>query len=53
MKVSFNHTSYLQDARNMYRQEIEKRHKDALIECFLKIFQILINKIRKRWNKIW
>ena len=41
MKVSFNHTSYLQDARNMYRQEIEKRHKDALIECFSENFSNL------------
>ncbi len=41
MKVSFNHTSYLQDARNMYRQETEKRHKDALIECFSENFSNL------------
>ena len=41
MTTSFNCQNYLQDARNMYRQETEKRHKDALIECFSENFSNL------------
>ena len=44
MKTSFNHTSYLQEARNMYRQETEKRHKDALVKCFSEDFSNLNQK---------
>lgn len=44
MKTSFNHVSYLQDARNMYRNETEKRHKDALVECFSEDFSNLNQK---------
>ena len=41
MKAPFSHTSYLQDACNIYRQEAEKRHKDALVECFSEDFSNL------------
>ena len=41
MTASFNCQSYLQDACNMYRHETEKRHKDALVECFSEDFSNL------------
>ena len=41
MTTSFNCQSYLQDACNMYRHETEKRHKDALVECFSEDFSNL------------
>ena len=41
MTTSFNCQNYLQDARNIYRQEAEKRHKDALVECFSEDFSNL------------
>lgn len=40
VNASFNHEKYLQDARNLYRQETEKR-QDALKECFTKDFSPL------------
>ena len=36
-----NRAEYVQMARNLYRQEIEKRHKDALVECFSEDFSRL------------
>ena len=44
MTNSFNCQTYLQDARNIYRQEAEKRHKDALVECFCEGFSNLTQK---------
>ncbi len=44
MTTSFNCQNYLQDARNIYRQEAEKRHKDALVECFCEGFSNLTQK---------
>ena len=41
MTTSFNCQNYLQDACNMYRHEAEKRHKDALVECFSEDFSNL------------
>ena len=41
MNAAFNSQSSLQDARNMYRQKTEKRHKDALVECFSEDFSNL------------
>ena len=44
MTTSFNCQNYLQDARNIYRQKAEKRHKDALVECFCEGFSNLTQK---------
>ncbi len=41
MTTSFNCQGYLQDACNMYRHDTEKRHKDALVECFSEDFSNL------------
>ena len=41
---SVNRENYLQNARNMYRQETEKRHKDPLVECFSENFSNLNQK---------
>ena len=44
MTTSFNCQNYLQDASNIYRQEAEKRYKDALVECFCEGFSNLTQK---------
>lgn len=36
-----NRVAYVEMARNMYRNETEKRHKDALIQCFTEDFSNL------------
>lgn len=38
MVNTINTSHYLSEARNMYREEIEARHKNALIECFTEDF---------------